>query len=1008
MAEQPYKYWAFISYSHQDRAWANWLHKSLETYRVPHRLVGREHWSGPLPRRLMPIFRDRDELPSSAELGSVLNEALQQSRYLIVICSPQSARSRWVNEEVKYFKSLGRAQRVLPLIVGGEPNATDMPNSGLVECLPPAIRFEVDGNGQLTDRRAEPIAADARGEKDGRATAKLKLIAGLIGVGLDELRQRERQRKILQRILGASTAITLTLLAGIGWHWQQNEKQHALEAQAMKVRIAQLYENGRQELLAHNEARAAVYLNEAYKLGVDTPALRYMLARAMRTVDAQALRVNIGGPAVLVNLSSDGKKFLAVDKNSRLSTWDAESGEKLGSYNLDATTESVSAAFSPRDSFIWVDVIQGSEPRKRLKILDANGNRALAEFTEGYINAGAASPMIDAVDEHLVYLKENYSIAVYSTDKKKERFISGRYSVVAVCRDSDSIIAGTANGTVFLFDRDTGALQREFTGLRGAVTALESSSGCKTLVAGTAEGALRVWDSATGAVLMTGGSAQAIGAIQVNAQGTRLASLTLGSVNVWKMQDGALLYAGKFLDPLGSTAAMSPDGMQLATLHDARLSLLSPSSATDMYSLDGHQGAATNFNFSEATHKFISGGADGTVVIWNLPSEAKANFRFGDAKDSRVSNYWEPAEAQARFNYEGSQIFAGGNDGTGGLWRADLLQKTAKLAGHKASLSAAAYSVDDKILATGGRDQSLRFWDAASGAELSHLDHLGGYVNLLLFDSSNRFASVSVQDQGATLRSVPEGTPLIHFETDYSRAQSFSPKDATYAVGTHGVVKLWDISKRAYRWSRPLFADGNGAVEVTTIKFSPDGERILATASQNRAFILDSRNGNVLQQIYEPAASGLYVSAFSPDGRLVAFGDHGKSVLIWQLATNNVLMSLGHIADIRGVAFSPDSTLLASVGGDGMLKIWDAKKGELLDSISAHENAASWDGVQFSPQGNQILSSGSDNVARLWDVQKESRNPEQIAALLRCRVAWRVSGSMLSSVAPESQGCTTH
>src|ERR1700745_1847979 len=104
MEPRDYKYWAFISYSHQDRAWGNWLHRSLEPYRLPGRLVGREHWSGPLPRRLAPVFRDRDELPSSADLSSVINQALLDSRYLIVVCSPQSATSRWVNEEIKHFK----------------------------------------------------------------------------------------------------------------------------------------------------------------------------------------------------------------------------------------------------------------------------------------------------------------------------------------------------------------------------------------------------------------------------------------------------------------------------------------------------------------------------------------------------------------------------------------------------------------------------------------------------------------------------------------------------------------------------------------------------------------------------------------------------------------------------------------------------------------------------------------------------------------------------------------
>ena len=104
MQEQSYKYWAFISYSHRDQAWAEWLHKALETYRVPRRLVGRESPAGPLPRRLFPVFRDQEELPSSPNLSAAIDQALEQSRYLVVIASPYAAVSKWVDQEIARLK----------------------------------------------------------------------------------------------------------------------------------------------------------------------------------------------------------------------------------------------------------------------------------------------------------------------------------------------------------------------------------------------------------------------------------------------------------------------------------------------------------------------------------------------------------------------------------------------------------------------------------------------------------------------------------------------------------------------------------------------------------------------------------------------------------------------------------------------------------------------------------------------------------------------------------------
>jgi tetratricopeptide (TPR) repeat protein len=192
--DQP-KYRAFLSYSHRDTRWAGWLHKSLESYRPPKSLVGTISARGLVPKRLTPIFRDREELASATDLGTVINAALQQSACQIVICSPQSAKSHWVNEEIIAFKRLGGEDRIFCLIVGGEPNATDLPGRAEEECFPPALRFRLGADGQLSDARTEPIAADARPGKDGKQAAKLKVIAGVLGVGYDALRRREAQRR---------------------------------------------------------------------------------------------------------------------------------------------------------------------------------------------------------------------------------------------------------------------------------------------------------------------------------------------------------------------------------------------------------------------------------------------------------------------------------------------------------------------------------------------------------------------------------------------------------------------------------------------------------------------------------------------------------------------------------------------------------------------------------------------------------------------------------------------
>ncbi len=219
-------YKAFISYSHQDEAWASGLQKALENYRVPKRLVGRDGLYGVIPERLSPVFRDREDLSSSSDLTSNIRGELAASETLVVICSPAAARSRWVNEEIRYFRELGRGDRILAMIVDGDPQSSDPAQ----QCFPSALLQNPDGS------RHEPMAADARKYADGKTLSKLKLVAGILGIRLDELRRRDAQRR--RRNLAAITLGVLGVVAVTAWlaftaittkHVAQRQKVHTEE-----------------------------------------------------------------------------------------------------------------------------------------------------------------------------------------------------------------------------------------------------------------------------------------------------------------------------------------------------------------------------------------------------------------------------------------------------------------------------------------------------------------------------------------------------------------------------------------------------------------------------------------------------------------------------------------------------------------------------------------------------------------------------------------------------------
>ena len=217
------KFRAFISYSHADEQWGAWLQRSLEQFRAPKDLA-QVIAAGGRSVRLAPVFRDREDLPVAGNLNDAIQTALADSEYQIVLCSPNAAKSRWVNEEIKLFNRLHGPGRTFAIIIAGEPGGDEN------ECFPPALRFKLDQNGEPTAEPAEPLAADAREHGDGKRYALLKTAAGMLGVGLDDLVRRDAQRRARRTraiVAGASAIAASMTFAAIFAINQRNEARAA-------------------------------------------------------------------------------------------------------------------------------------------------------------------------------------------------------------------------------------------------------------------------------------------------------------------------------------------------------------------------------------------------------------------------------------------------------------------------------------------------------------------------------------------------------------------------------------------------------------------------------------------------------------------------------------------------------------------------------------------------------------------------------------------------------------
>ncbi len=217
MAAGEFRYWGFISYSHRDTAVARALQNAIENYRIPRRLVGLATPVGALPEYLRPVFRDRDELPAGVDLDATVRAALSASRYLIVICSPDAARSEWVAREILEFKRLHGEQRVLALIARGEPFASAIPGREAAECFPESLRRTLAADGEAAGHPVEIVAADLRPHGDGKRLATLKILAGMMGAGysVDQLVRRDAQRRARRMAMLAAASLAGMAVMGV-------------------------------------------------------------------------------------------------------------------------------------------------------------------------------------------------------------------------------------------------------------------------------------------------------------------------------------------------------------------------------------------------------------------------------------------------------------------------------------------------------------------------------------------------------------------------------------------------------------------------------------------------------------------------------------------------------------------------------------------------------------------------------------------------------------------------
>ena len=452
-------YYAFISYKREDERMAKWLQHKLEHYKLPSNLNGRTD----LPRSIRPIFRDATEL-TPGNLPQQIHDALEASQHLIVICSPRSAQSYWVNKEIETFIDMGKQDNIIPYIIDGQPFAEDVDD----ECFPPAIRN--------MPKEKEILGANVN--EMGQNAAAVKTVAKMLGVRFDSLWKRYEREQKTKRLL-MILAVALFVVAAT-WIWSQNND--------LKENISRVAANKALELVEEGNCYLARKVaQEAYGIAPTNEAER-ALRKACRfdnsILEGHTSYVNS------VSFSPDGKRIVSGSSDKTIRIWDATTGKELET--LEGHTIAVnSVSFSPDGKRI----VSGSYDRT-IRIWDATTGEVL-DTLEGHTRA-VKTVSFSPDGKRIVSCSGDNTIRIWdATTGKVLETLEGYtddVNSVSFSPDSKRIVSGSDDRTIRIWDATTGKKLETLEGHTEGVSSVSFSPDGKRIVSGSSDNTIRIWD----------------------------------------------------------------------------------------------------------------------------------------------------------------------------------------------------------------------------------------------------------------------------------------------------------------------------------------------------------------------------------------------------------------------------------------------------------------------------------------------------------------------------------
>lgn len=855
------KYFAFISYKREDEEWAVWFHHELENYHLPATLNGRNG----LPTEFRPVFRDTDEL-KAGNLSEQIHEALASSRYLIVICSPNAAKSAWVNKEIREFIEIGKSKgidnvrNIFPFIVDGKPHAKGEEIDE--ECFPKAL-LDLEENKEIVGGNVNEISKSNVNE-NGRDKAFVKVLAGMLpNVDFSELWNRyERDKAEQERLKREERERFLCIQSRFVSEKILDITDDSVLAQLLSLKIlpTDLQNPNRPYTI---EAEHALRQSSLQK--------RILLARYGATVETPKIAFN-----------SDGKLVAVLTDEFRIQIWDSTTGNCIASIDTEHPFGKA-IAFTP------------------------DTNSLLAIFGDGaLIRWETETWTVVSVMDINHYLPVGRASAITS---------------FCISNSGEKMAFSTTEGDIVYFDflnDTTNSIEID------PVYSTAFSPNEKYLVT-TSDKGLQVWDLEKGScgtldlnkgVEITNAKAifnpksNSVAYFFDNFWGT--IDITATNDSKWQKYNESKCVAISFLNSSNDIAVFTEDGI---------ITVWNIESHEQIIQIGYHVGSIEASEFSSDGSLVAYIDDNKRISIANIiPADLKDTQLLRDRKLTSIDFHPDGVLAvMGTANLDSGDVIVFDFEGK------KILNV---LNGHSDRVFSARYSPNGEIIATASYDGNICLWDSSSGECIKILDVKDIISEETAFTtvSFNRLGTLIA---AATYKGdiIVWDYRNSHILNKFSHTSNpvysvqFSP-DGTYlaSAGIDNNIKIWCLS------SGKLHKTLRGHdYFVKSVNYSPNGECLFSASDDNTLICWNPRNGEIIWRNANWYGQ-LTALALSNDGKYLAVSscDSNKPICICDTGSGKIIVSYsGIIEPLNSLAFNPDGKRLVCVDNEGRIYIWE-------------------------------------------------------------------------------------